>query len=311
MNNKRILIQTNQYFTKEKWTDFFKNNHFNTSNNIKIKYTDTNKEFSTLLPTAKYAFSFKLPDIDSVKHLKMLYLGISDIDYADKLELPKNVNIYSSKGLASKLIAEHTLLNALALIRKLPVAAINQHKRKWKQETFFYEKPKLIQNLKIGILGLGNNGKAIAKIFKSLGCWVAGYSNSNKINLNLDAFYSKNQLDKILKISDIIIIALPLREDTYQLLGKKEFQIMGKDSFLINAARGGIINEKELLYALQKDKIKGVALDVFEKEPLHRKSKLWKLPNLIITPHIAGNIHLIIDEIQNDFLNLLKKTMKQ
>ena len=304
---ERFLIQTNQYFTKSSWEKCFKEycNEFNV--NIEIQFVSTNEELIKLLSSSTHVFSFQLPDIDLIRHLDLIYLGISDIDYLDNYILPPNFNLYTSKGLASSLIAEHTLLVTLSLIRKFTIAVINQPRKKWDQKSYFEQGVKSIKDFKIGVLGLGNNGRAIVEIFKKMGCWVAGYSNDEKDSEDLDLWYSPDNLNGFLTKCDIIIVSVPLRTETYHLLSKKQFELMGNNAFLINIARGEIIDENELFLALKERVINGAAIDVFEKEPLSRKSKLWKLPNIIITPHIAGNIHFLIKQIELDFISKIRK----
>jgi len=304
---KKIIIQLNDRFTKESWLKKFKEKLGDSYiNNYEIQFVFTTKELFQNLSHANVCFSFNFPKLDLVSHLDLLYLGISDINYLDKYNIPKSFNLHTSKGIACNIIAEHTLLMALLLIRKYPLAILNQRNRIWNQSVFFEEDVRSVRDYNIGVLGLGNNGRSIAKMFKNIGCKVLGYSNNESKDVYIDKWYSTDNINQFLNDSQIIIIALPLRKDTYQFIDNSKFHIMGKETIIINIARGEIINEQDLKTALKNDKIKAAALDVFEKEPLSKWSKLWKLPNLIITPHIAGNIHFLINEIQNDFINKLK-----
>ena len=99
---------------------------------------------------------------------------------------------------------------------------------------------------------------------------------------------------------------MPLNDETHNLIDKKAFICMKNSAILINISRGNIINEGDLIYALKNNLIHFAALDVLKTEPLSRWSRLWKLKNLLITPHIAGNINLISGKIQKDFLKKLK-----
>lgn len=304
---EKLLIQTNQHFTKNSWEKSFKEYSSEIGAKFDIEFVSDQSKLAYLIPMSKYCFLFQLPEINLINNLQLLYLGISDIDFFDSYIFPDNANIYSSKGLASNLIAEHALLLALSLIRKLPVAVLNQSKKKWDQRSYIDHGVRSIKDYKIGVLGLGNNGRAVVEIFKDLGCWVAGYSNNAEEDSNLDSWYSKEKLEDMLTVCDIIVISVPLRNETFHLIDSMQFESMGKNTFLINIARGEIINENALYLALKNNLIKGAAIDVFEKEPLSKKSKLWKLPNVIITPHIAGNINFLIDQIQLDFISKVKE----
>jgi phosphoglycerate dehydrogenase-like enzyme len=100
----------------------------------------------------------------------------------------------------------------------------------------------------------------------------------------------------------LLIIALPLNAETANLIGIRELRMLGSDAYLMNISRGNIIVEQDLVKALRSKIIKGAVLDVFAKEPLPGSSPLYKLDNVILTPHISGNINLFVDEIQEDFI---------
>ena len=310
--HKVIVIQLSNYFTRTSWEHCLNKHlpHFNYD--YKAIYASSKDELKKLSFEAEACFCFDFTEDMNVSNSKMqlLYLGISDIDYLDKFNLPDNVSIYSSKGIANEFIAEYSLMVALTLVRNFQFSIINKLKRKWYQEPFLNHPTGSIRDYKIGVLGLGNNGKAIVDIFKSIGCWVAGYSINEKKNMKLDSWFPRDGLNDIIEICDIIIVSLPLRTETKHLIARQQFEAMGSDSYLINISRGAIINENDLIIALKKDVIKAAAIDVCTIEPLPKRSKLWKIPNLLISPHIAGNINYFVDRIQEDFINKVKAQFK-
>ena len=124
-----------------------------------------------------------------------------------------------------------------------------------------------------------------------------------------------NKIDFILRNSDFIAITCPLTPLTKNMIDKKSFKIMQKDSYLINTSRGNIINESDLIDALKKKQIAGAALDVFSKEPLAQDSKLFELDNVFLSPHISGNFKEYQKNMIKQFNELLikfinNKTMK-
>lgn len=140
-----------------------------------------------------------------------------------------------------------------------------------------------LKNKKLGIIGYGNIGKKVAKLGRAFGMKVlivkrsgVNYQENHRVNLK-----------ELLKESDIITIHTPLSEETENMITKKEFGLMKEGAILINAARGGIVNESDLYRALKNKKIKGAAIDVMTEEPPSRKSPLFELDNIIITPHVA------------------------
>lgn len=132
-----------------------------------------------------------------------------------------------------------------------------------------------LKGKKLGVIGYGNIGKRVAKIGKTFEMDI------------LIAKRSKQDLENVLKNSDIITIHTPLSDETENMITEKEFKIIKKDAILINAARGGIVNEKDLYNALKNKKIRGAAIDVMVEEPPRSGSPLFELDNIIITPHVA------------------------
>lgn len=300
---KKVLIQTTEYFTRESWEKSLKDFFPDFKKHIRVQYFTTKNELDKLLIECEACFLIQYVGGINIEKLKLMYLGISDIDYLDKYDFSNEMQIYSSKGIASAIVAEYSLMTSLALIRNFQYAIMNKLKKRWDQGSFLKYHTGSIRNYKIGVLGLGNNGKAIVEIFKSIGCWVAGYSNNEKVNMDLDSWFSSDRLGEILVLCDIIIVSLPLRSETKHLIGLKELKSIGSDSYLINVARGDVINENDLIFALSNQIIKAAAIDVCSIEPLPKKSKLWKTTNLIISPHVAGNINYLTENIQKDFIN--------
>ena len=141
----------------------------------------------------------------------------------------------------------------------------------------------------IGIMGLGNIGKAIGESLVNLDFKVVGWGARPKNSLGaIEYYYGHEQLSKFLSETDILINVLPLTENTINLLTKSELEVLPKGSFIINIGRGGIINEDDLLSVLDEGHITAAALDVFAEEPLPENNSLWTHPSVYITPHIAG-----------------------
>lgn len=136
----------------------------------------------------------------------------------------------------------------------------------------------------LGILGMGRIGQSVAKKARGFGMKVLYWDKEEK---KTGRNFKFCKLEEVLKLSDIISIHLPINKDTYHLLNKKRFNLLKKDSFIINTSRGEVIDEKALIEALNDQKIKGAGLDVYEKEPNVNK-KLFKFKNVVLTPHIGS-----------------------
>ena len=178
--------------------------------------------------------------------------------------------------------AELTWTLILGLYRNLKQEIDNMFQGYW-QTSIGYE----LKGKRIGIIGLGKIGCQVAKVAKAFGMEVSAWSeNLNLSNAN-DLGVLPMTKEDLLKTSDIISIHVLLGDRYKNLITKKEFDIMKKTSILINTSRGFIINEKDLIDALDKEKIAGVGLDVYDKEPLPQDHKLRFFPNALILPHLG------------------------
>ena len=178
--------------------------------------------------------------------------------------------------------AEITWALILGLFRNMKQEIDNMFQGYWQTSIGLELKGKLL-----GLIGLGKIGTQVAKVAKAFGMEVCAWSE------NLDLSHA-NQIgvlpmskEDLLKTADIISIHLVLGDRYKNLITKKEFELMKKSSFLINTSRGQIINEDDLIEALKEEKIAGVGLDVYDKEPLPQDHKLRFLPNALLLPHIG------------------------
>ena len=161
---------------------------------------------------------------------------------------------------------------------------IQQQSRKWIQQSSVQSEDRTI-----GIMGLGNIGKAIGDSLVNLDFKVLGWGTSPKNSLgDIEYYFGHDQLSGFLSQTEILINVLPLTEKTKNILTKTELAYLPKGSFIINIGRGGIINENDLISILDTGDIAATALDVFADEPLPEKNSLWAHPSVYITPHIAG-----------------------
>ena len=178
--------------------------------------------------------------------------------------------------------AELTWALILGLSRNLKQETDNMFQGYW-QTTIGYE----LKGKRLGVIGLGKIGSQVAKVGKAFGMEVSAWSE----NLNLSEANDLNVLpmskEDLIKTSDILTIHVVLAEKYKNLITKKEFQQMKKTSFIINTSRGEIINEKDLIDALENDVIAGAGLDVYNQEPLPQDHKLRFLPNAFLLPHLG------------------------
>lgn len=309
-NKIKILVQTNSYFSKDLWLRSFKS---------KYKYY-SNSEFIfpknkiSLIKLIKYAdacFLWSLSNFINLEEtkLKLIYFGTVGTEFLENKTIPDQIKVFNAKGISSEAIAEYVLTMALILNRDLHLSFIAKKKRKWIQNDLLKNPYIPLKYKKIGILGYGTNGKAIAALLKSLGCYVNVMDVKYIKDECVDSFYLNTELESFLKKSDIIVITPSLNKTTTYLINEAFLEKLKENSILINVSRGKVIRDNDLKKIITSKKIKYVVLDVFEKEPLSFFDWKWKNSKVIVTPHIAGNINYFVNNVMNDFIDKLNQEL--
>lgn len=244
-----------------------------------------------LLPSVEILFTSRIPrNLQSLApNLKWVHLLSAGVDEVKRANLEYSDIVFTtSKGVHATPLSEWVLGAMLAMVKKIPQIVEAQRKREYRK--FIGGE---LCGLTAGILGVGNIGLRVAHLCKALDMRVVGTKRSvtsvEKDYGPVDELFPAHQLPRILEQSDFLIICLPGTEETSHLLGAKEFNQMKKGSYVINVGRGGIIDEKALLAALDAGIVAGGVLDVFAEEPLNQDNPLWQESRLLISPHIAGN----------------------
>ncbi|MCL4447942.1 MAG: NAD(P)-dependent oxidoreductase [Thermoplasmatales archaeon] len=238
--------------------------------------------------------------LEEAKNLRIIArtgVGVDETRVDLTVAKKREILITYNPGVNSVSVAELTILIALALLRKIFVITRLVKDDKWKvsQQT----EGRRLNGMKWGIIGFGNIGQRVTEILKNMNVTVL----VDDPYLSEWFIESKGcipvSLDELLKESDIVSLHLPLikkesshnspMQPTYHIIGEREISLMKKGSILINVARGGIVDEKALLNALNAGKLAGAGLDTLETEPLSADSPLLSLENVIVTPHIGGS----------------------
>jgi glycerate dehydrogenase len=193
------------------------------------------------------------------------------------------ISVCNCVDYGSSSVAQHVFTLMLALATNLPAYQNDVAAGRWQQSPFFCLLDHSIVELRgstLGIIGYGNIGRAVADIAKAFGMNVLIAQRGDKPG--------RVELTDLLRASDFISLHCPLTDDTRGMLGPGELALMKNSAFLINCARGGIVDERAVLSALRSGEIAGAAFDVLEEEPpLDNVLLAQQLPNLIVTPHIA------------------------
>jgi D-3-phosphoglycerate dehydrogenase len=223
--------------------------------------------------------------IHAAVKLKVIGRAGSGLDNVDKDAATKQgIVVMNTPGGNTITTAEHTIALLLSMARQVPQARASMQTGKWEKKKFMGVE---LYGKTLGIIGLGNIGTHVAKMAQGIGMNVITYdpylSEETASNLGIKTV----DLDKLVKISDIITIHTPLTKETKGLINARRIAKMKDGVMLINSARGGIIDEKALYDALKSGKVAAAALDVFEKEP-PENSPLLTLNNMIYTPHLGA-----------------------
>lgn len=246
-----------------------------------------------------------LPQLEQVPDLRWVQFHYAGIDFALDLPLLKKpeVTFTTLSGAAAPQMAEFALTMILAMGHRLPDMVTHQARAEWPRERWERFRPVELNTSTVGIVGYGSIGREIARLLRVFGATVLaakhdvmhpedpGYTIPGLGDPGGDLFhrlYPYQALQSMLKDCDFVVVAAPLTPETRGMIGINELTSMKPTAFLINMARGGVVDQAALQQVLQERKIAGAALDVFSEEPLPSNSPLWKLPNVIISPHVGG-----------------------
>jgi D-3-phosphoglycerate dehydrogenase len=225
-------------------------------------------------------------EAQSLKVIGRAGVGLDNIDL--KAASEKGIKVVASPQASTVAVAEATMALILALARMIPEANKTLKEGLWLKSKFmgFELKGKLL-----GVIGFGRIGKAVARRALAFDAKVMAYD-IRDIREEAGSMGVKvaTTLEELLRESDIITLHIPLNESTRHMIGEREISLMKRGAVIVNTSRGGIIDTKALLKALKEGKLAGAALDVFENEPpkTEEEWELIRLPNVVVTPHIAS-----------------------
>jgi len=305
----KVLIYTSTYYSKESWEMMLSTCLGDILlNTLDIVYCSDRLCVLRHAPEAEIGFFVSLSRrfIDSAKRIKLVYVPYLGVDYFSTFKIPSNISLVQPPPFAATAIAEYCLATSIALQRSLHFAFFQQYKKKWRQGPILVDQFQSIKDSVIGVLGVGRVGEKVSEYYKQIGCKVIGCDLNQGDNAYIDILYHPDELHEFLQNTDILIITLPLNLQTKGIIGINELKCLGNDGILINVSRGETVKRPDLLYALKNNVIKGAVLDVFDREPLGKRDPFYSLTNVIITPHIAGNMNIFREKIQLDFLNKVK-----
>lgn len=228
--------------------------------------------------------------IKGTKKLKWLQLNSAGTDgYCEEGVIPEGGYLTNATGAYGLAISEHMLGMLLEIKKKLNLYYINQKEHVWKDEGNVTS----IEGSTTLVVGLGDIGGDFARKMKALGSYTIGVKRSKGEKPEyIDELYTMEALDSLLPRADVVALSLPGTKDTYHLFNRDKFNLMRKDTIILNVGRGTAICTEDLCDALENGIIRGAGLDVTDPEPLPVDHRLWDVPGVVITPHISGFFHL-------------------
>ncbi|MGB7656780.1 MAG: D-2-hydroxyacid dehydrogenase [Pseudolabrys sp.] len=220
-------------------------------------------------------------DASKLKWIQALGTGVDNI--VDLPSLGKEVVVTNVRGIHGAPVSEATIAFMLSLARDMPRSVRAQEQSKWERWP-----SALLAGKTVGILGVGLIAEYLAPICKTFGMTVVGISGSPRETRHFDRMAHRNDLTKVVGDLDFLVVLTPLSAETRNIVGEKVFAAMKPTAYLVNVARGGVVDEPALIAALEAGKIAGAGLDVFSQEPLPSDNPLWKTKNLTIFSHLGG-----------------------
>ena len=205
--------------------------------------------------------------------------------------LPQGVCFTNSAGSNSRSVAEHMLASLLAVCRRLLTYRDSQKAHRWEDEGAM----KTLLGATVLVLGAGHIGSEFAQMCRGLGAHTVGLKRTVRGEVpGFDQVGTMEELEGWLPQADVVAMALPHTPETAGLMNGQQLERMKDDAILINAGRGSVLDQQALAKVMKQGKLWGAALDVTDPEPLPQDSPLWDIPNLLITPHVAGGMRLEI-----------------
>lgn len=254
-------------------------------------------------------FSIRREQFATARKLKWIHSTAAGVGQLMYPELRKSIVVVTNaRGIHSKPMAEHILGMIIAMSRKFPDAFRFQRESHWAQQEIWDACPFELNGKIILIVGFGSIGQELARLVQPVGMRVWGITRSGCADAHLaERLLPATELRSALPQADFVLVAAPETPETKRMIGEKELALMKRDAYLINVARGTLIDQNALIAVLRERSIAGAALDVTEEEPLAPESPLWKLDNVFITPHISAATDLLWERQEKLLLENLER----
>ena len=273
-----------------------------------IRACKTENEIGDFIEKAKILLTFSISDalIRKAVNLEWIQALGTGVDAILSLaSLPKGVLLTSTRGIHGPQMSELAMLLLLALTRRFQDTVRSQDKAVWDRWP-----GELLWRKKVGILGLGAVGEEIALKCKAFGMTVYGVNRSKKEVQGVDRLFGLDGLLTVAREVDYVIVVVPLTPETRGMVGAEVLSAMKPGAYLLNLARGSVVDEKALIRALESGTLAGAGLDVFDEEPLPHSHPFWKMKNVIVTPHVGGTSPFYVEQVLPIFQENLRRYLR-
>lgn len=308
----RVLVEEAPGFGPDEWEDALDEGFPRWREQVEVAFSADRRTRKALVADADVFVASWITQklIDAGRKLRWVHVTLSGQDFADELEVPEEIAVTNAAGVASRGIAEHVAGLMIALDRRFDRAFARQQRWDWSQDGIL-DGIRGLRGATAGIVGLGHSGRAVARTCAALGMDVVALTRSGQPAEGVRHVYASDRLETMLHEARFVILCAPLTRETRGMVGAPELQALGPDSFLVNVARGELVDEGALATALREGTIAGAALDVLSREPPPRRHPLRGCPNLIVTPHVAGNVNTFAPEIRAQFVAELRRVCER
>jgi D-2-hydroxyacid dehydrogenase (NADP+) len=283
---------------------------------VRVTVARDREEMQRHLGETEVLYAWWLPEkyFAGARKLKWLhtpFAGVDDVLHPSMVESP--VRVTCSRGVASAALADHAMGMILGFSRGLARAIRERAPGKWDRERFFRDDPIPVEldGKVLGILGYGSIGREVARRGRGFGMRIHAYRrNRTREEDGVDRLFGPPDLGEFLGSVDYLAVTLPLTRATEGILDEEALARLKPGACLINIARGRLIREEALVRALESGRLSGAGLDVFSEEPLPESSPLYRLPGVILTPHIGGLHPHYLDRATSLFIVNLGRYLK-
>ncbi|MGF7088680.1 phosphoglycerate dehydrogenase-like enzyme [Kroppenstedtia sanguinis] len=242
----------------------------------------------------------KVNDFPELRWIHVISAGVELLPFAALKN--RSIQVTNARGIHEIPMGEHAVAVILQWTRRLHQYLDRQRQGEWDSSLHVEE----LSGKTVSILGTGAIGRGIAARLKAFGVRVLGMNTDGRPHPLFDEIVAPHDLERLLKVSDFVVVTLPLTSHTQGLIGARELAWMKPTACLINMGRGAVVDEAALLNALAEESIGGAILDVFEKEPLPKDHPFWSQKNVLITPHVSGRSPLYMSRALDLFSHNMK-----